>query len=80
MFSNMLKAAEDDAVEMEPGSDTREKSVDALWAAAEGSEIEEEEELRKAKVDSLIVARAALSALEVYRDDRDAAMLAAKRC
>ena len=40
----------------------------------------DEEEFRKAKADSLMPERAAVSALEEYKDDSEAAMFAAKRC
>ncbi len=80
MLSNMFKAAAEDAGEMGPGSDTREKSVNALWEAVEGSVITEVEELRKENADSLIESRDALSAFEEYKEDSDAAILAAKRC
>ena len=40
----------------------------------------EDEEFRNAKADSLMAARAAVFAFEEYKDAKDAATLAAKRC
>ena len=76
----MIKAEAEEESDIEPGRVTRENSVAAVWAAAVESAMTDEEEFRNAKADSLMVERAEASALEAYRDDKDAAKFAAKRC
>jgi hypothetical protein len=80
MFSIIPTAATEEADETEPGSETREKSVAADWAAVDGSVILDEADLRSAKAESLIAGSAALSAFDEYNDRRDATTLEANRC